>query len=72
MEDLYVHNNGKGWAVFLKNTTGEYTHRDFGYVAEAEQWSLGWATYFDSRVEAERLMAKIKDRILNPVYEKST
>lgn len=51
---MYIHNNGKGWAVFKKNNTGKNAHRDFAW--DGRNWSLSVARYFDDKAEAIRFM----------------
>lgn len=52
---IYIHNNGKGWAVFKKNPGH---HRDFAYCDG--EWSLAVATYHKTKEEAEAVLAEIR------------
>jgi len=47
----YVHNNGKGWAVF-KDNPGHPCQRPWAYISESDEWSLVATTYFKTRSEA--------------------
>lgn len=55
---LYAHNNGKGWAVWKPNPIHPHK-RAFAWHAEAHKWSLIVATYYDTEVEADAVMASL-------------
>lgn len=59
MSDIYVDNNGKGWAVFKKNPGH---HKDYAWCNG--EWSLGVADYFEDRDKAEALKADIEAGIV--------
>jgi hypothetical protein len=52
---MYVHNNGKGWAVFRENPAHPH-QRPFAWLAETREWSLVSATYYPTRREAVCVM----------------
>jgi hypothetical protein len=60
MSDLYVSNNGKGWAVFKPNPTHPHK-RDFAWHAEGHEWSLVVGTYYRTQEMAESVMRLLND-----------
>jgi hypothetical protein len=59
MSDMYISNNGNGWAVFKENPTHKHK-RPWAYIAESKEWSLVMATYYRTREEAQKLLESLK------------
>jgi hypothetical protein len=52
MNEVYVSNNGKGWAIFKSDPNN---HRDWAWLDESRKWDKVMATYYPTREKAEQI-----------------
>ncbi len=61
---IYIHNNGKGWAVF-KHNPKHPCNRPYAHIECTNEWSLISATYYETKLEAQRMLEKIQVGLIN-------